>query len=103
MMRALGALAAAMTFAATAIAADPPPNFVVIFVDNLGMNDTSLYGSEIPTPSVQALARSGITFDSWYSASPVCTPSPTALGGSGSRGSVRVLPHQRSRRPRPRW
>ncbi|PYV20095.1 MAG: hypothetical protein DMG07_00155 [Acidobacteria bacterium] len=55
------------------------PNFVVIFVDNLGMNDTSLYGSEIPTPSVQALARSGITFDSWYSASPVCTPSRYGL------------------------
>jgi arylsulfatase A-like enzyme len=71
-------LACCALLAARAHAADRP-NFVVIFVDNLGMNDTSLYGSEIPTPNVQALARSGMTFDNWYSASPVCTPSRYGL------------------------
>ena len=71
-------LACCALLAAEARGADRP-NFVVIFVDNLGMNDTSLYGSDIPTPSVQALARSGMTFDNWYSASPVCTPSRYGL------------------------
>ncbi len=60
---------------ATSISAAMRPNFVVIFADNLGMNDASCYGSEIPTPNIDAIARTGIKFENWYSGSPVCTPS----------------------------
>jgi len=55
------------------------PNFVVIFPDNVGMNDLSCYGSEIPTPNIDRIARTGIKFERWYSGSPVCTPSRFSL------------------------
>jgi arylsulfatase len=42
------------------------PNIVVILVDDMGFSDISAYGSEIPTPNVDALAAGGIKFSQFY-------------------------------------
>ncbi|MBW2245066.1 MAG: sulfatase-like hydrolase/transferase, partial [Deltaproteobacteria bacterium] len=57
-----------------------PPNFVVIFFDDLGWGDLSSYGSQlIRTPRIDQAAAEGLRMTDFYSASPVCTPSRAAL------------------------
>ncbi len=56
-----------------------PPNIVLIFSDDQGVNDVGCYGSEIPTPHIDRIAQQGIRFTSWYSASSICTPSRYGL------------------------
>ncbi len=55
------------------------PNIVLIFSDDQGMNDLSCYGSEIPTPHIDSIAKNGARFDAFYVASPICTPSRFGL------------------------
>lgn len=56
-----------------------PPNFVLIFVDDMGYQDVGCFGSpEIKTPRIDAMAREGTRFTSFY-AQTVCTPSRAAL------------------------
>ena len=66
--------------AARSEAADRPPNFVVIFCDDLGYGDIGPFGHPtIATPHLDQMAREGIRFTQFYSASSVCTPSRAAL------------------------
>ena len=56
-----------------------PPNFVVIFVDDLGYADIGCFGSEsIKTPRLDKLAAEGMRFTHFY-AQHICGPSRTAL------------------------
>lgn len=55
------------------------PNILLIFADDLGSGDVSCYGSEIKTPHIDSLAREGAKFESFYVASPICTPSRFGL------------------------
>lgn len=56
------------------------PNFVLIFVDDLGYGDLGCFGSKtIRTPNLDRLAEQGRRFTSFMVASPVCTPSRAAL------------------------
>jgi arylsulfatase A-like enzyme len=56
------------------------PNIVFIFADDLGIGDTSVYGSRvIETPNIDALARNGIRFTNGYVSHPVCSPSRAGL------------------------
>jgi arylsulfatase A-like enzyme len=56
------------------------PNVVVILIDDLGWADTEVYGSELyETPHVNKLASDGMRFTQAYAASPVCSPSRSAL------------------------
>ena len=60
--------------------AEPRPNFVLIFVDNLGNGDIGCFGSKLHrTPNIDRLAAEGTKFTSFYVASGVCTPSRAAL------------------------
>ena len=59
--------------------ADVRPNVLLIFTDDQGIHDVGCYGSEIPTPHIDSLARDGLKFESWYSASAICTPSRYGL------------------------
>lgn len=52
-----------------------PPNILLINADDLGMGDLSCYGSDIPTPNIDALAGQGVLFSDFYVSAPVCTPS----------------------------
>ena len=55
------------------------PNIVMIYADDLGYGDLGCYGSPIATPNLDRLAQEGARFTSFYSASPVCSPSRAAL------------------------
>ncbi|MCR9202223.1 MAG: sulfatase [Planctomycetaceae bacterium] len=61
-------------------AADRLPDIVVYLADDLSARDLSLYGgTNIKTPSIDALAADGMTFDRAFVASPACAPSRAAL------------------------
>ena len=79
MKSALLALFVALTFAPGGFSSDAP-NFVLIFCDDLGYGDLGCYGSEINrTPNIDRMAEECIRFTSFYSSSPVCTPSRASL------------------------
>ncbi|MEM9720607.1 MAG: arylsulfatase [Bacteroidota bacterium] len=59
---------------------DTPPNILLILADDLGYGELGCYGqSQIETPHIDALARSGMRFTQFYSGSPVCAPSRCVL------------------------
>ncbi len=63
-------------------AAEPVrPNVVFILADDLGWADTSLYGHTKfhRTPNLDRLAKRGMTFTRAYSASPLCSPTRSAI------------------------
>lgn len=52
------------------------PNFILIVADDLGYGDLGFTGSsEIKTPNIDELARTGTIFTQGYVSSPVCSPS----------------------------
>ncbi|HBN82666.1 MAG TPA: Cerebroside-sulfatase [Clostridiales bacterium] len=56
------------------------PNIILINCDDLGYGDLGCYGSSVnKTPNIDFLAREGMMFTDFYSASPVCSPSRGAL------------------------
>ncbi|MFQ5809281.1 MAG: sulfatase-like hydrolase/transferase [Armatimonadota bacterium] len=70
------------------------PNFIVILTDDQGYGDLSCMGAtDFETPHLDAVAASGARFTSWYSNSPVCSPSRAALltGRYPVRAGVRAI------------
>lgn len=67
------------------LAAEAPgpiqPNIVFILADDLGWADTTLYGHTrfYQTPNIERLAKRGMTFTQAYSASPLCSPTRSAI------------------------
>lgn len=60
------------------------PNVLIILADDLGYSDLSAYGSEIPTPNLDALAGEGRLLTNHY-VNPTCSPSRASLlSGSDS-------------------
>lgn len=70
---------AAGLIAATSRGATRAPNLIVILADDLGYGDLGCYGSQIPTPHLDRMAKEGARLTQFYSASPVCSPSRAAL------------------------
>ena len=57
-----------------------PPNIVLLFSDDLGYGDISLYGSKkIPTPHIDALGNQGVLFSNAYVTAASCSPSRAGL------------------------
>jgi arylsulfatase A-like enzyme len=56
----------------------PKPNVVIILVDDMGWADIGCYGSEIPTPHIDALARGGVRFTQFYNTAR-CSPTRASL------------------------
>ena len=54
------------------------PNVVVILIDDMGFSDIAPFGSEIPTPALDALADEGYRLTNFHVA-PVCSPTRAAL------------------------
>lgn len=82
-MRLLASALLLLTFvmfaAPAAIAADNArPNIVVILVDDMGWSDIGPYGSEIPTPNLDALAANGVRFTQFYNTAR-CSPTRASL------------------------
>ncbi|MDQ2688356.1 MAG: sulfatase-like hydrolase/transferase, partial [Armatimonadota bacterium] len=83
-------LAAATAFTALAApvnaqqAVTPPlakrPNIIFVLIDDMGYGDLSCYGNKLAqTPHLDRLAAEGIRFTQFSVASPLCSPSRTAL------------------------
>ena len=78
-----------------------PPNFIVIFCDDLGYGDLGCYGSaDHDTPRLDRMAAEGMRFTDAYVPSPVCTPSraglltgcyPRRVGLEAGEGNLPVL------------
>uniref|UniRef100_A0A671Y7G9 Arylsulfatase A n=1 Tax=Sparus aurata TaxID=8175 RepID=A0A671Y7G9_SPAAU len=57
-----------------------PPNFVLLFADDLGFGDLGCYGHPSSlTPNLDRLAEDGLRFTDFYCTSPVCSPSRASL------------------------
>ena len=59
-------------------AAQERPNILLIVADDLAYTDLGVYGGEIRTPNIDALANSGLTF-SQFNTSPVCAATRAML------------------------
>ena len=83
----LGACAAERGLVARLLSGDanPRPNIVICISDDQGWGDVSYNGhKEIKTPVLDEMAASGLRFDRFYAAAPVCSP---------TRGSVMTGRH----------
>ena len=68
------------TLTAAPVAAEPPPNVVLIYADDLGYGDLSSSGAiGLETPHIDRLAREGLRFTDGHSAAATCTPSRYAM------------------------
>jgi len=62
------------------LVASERPNVIFIMADDQGSVDLGTYGSkDLVTPHTDALAKSGVKFTQFYSASPVCSPSRAGM------------------------
>lgn len=76
LLLAFSAFSAAHAQAAT----NPPPNIILIFIDDMGWGDFSCFGNEdAATPNIDRLAKEGIRFEQFYVNSPICSPSRVAI------------------------
>ena len=67
-------------FLTAALRAAEKPNIILIFADDLGVNDLSCYGrKDLQTPHLDKLATQGMRFTTAYCAQPICSPSRAAL------------------------
>jgi arylsulfatase A len=65
---------------ATAVSPDPPPNVIVILIDDMGWKDLGTTGSTShATPHLDALAARGAIFDQAYASAPNCAPTRACL------------------------
>ena len=72
-------LASALLLAGCSAPEAPSPNFVIVFLDDVGYGDLVSYGStQNSTPRLDRMAREGTRFTSFY-AQTVCGPSRGAL------------------------
>src|SRR5690606_1306415 len=47
--------------------------------DDLGIGDISCYYGRYKTPNIDKIAKQGVQFTKYYSASPICSPSRAAI------------------------
>ena len=93
-----------MVFGLVAISANaaPPPNFVLVYVDDLGWAETSVEmikdredtrSDYFQTPHIARIAQEGMVLSSCYSPSTLCAPSRNSLlhGMTPSRLRYTVL------------
>ncbi|WP_419195069.1 sulfatase [Novipirellula herctigrandis] len=87
--------------------ASEQPNFLIIMADDCTYNDLALYGGQnAKTPNIDALAKTGMTFNHAYLASAMCQPCRAELftgqypltngcswNHSASRPATKSLPH----------
>ncbi len=73
-------------------AASPPPNFVIIFLDDSGWADFRPFGKpSYATPNVEHLASEGCRFNNFYVPQAVCSASRSALLSGCYPGRTKVF------------
>jgi len=82
----VGVLAFGILHSTPSAQTDRRPNVIVVLVDDMGWSDIGPYGSEIPTPNLDALAARGVRYSQFYS-TPRCSPTRASL-------LTGVYPHQ---------
>jgi arylsulfatase len=70
----------------SSLAAEQRPNILYILADDMGFSDIGCYGSEIDTPNLDALAKSGLRFTQFYNTARCCPTRAALLTG--------LYPHQ---------
>ncbi len=73
-------------FPLAAQASSRRPNIVLMMADDMGFSDLGCYGSEIRTPNIDALAKSGLRFNQFYNTARCCPTRASLLTG--------LYPHQ---------
>lgn len=73
-----------LLFIIRTVNAEELPNLVILFADNLGFDDVSVFQSRsnvhsTKTPNVDSLAADGMKFFNWNSAAALCSASRSAL------------------------
>lgn len=71
---------------ATSVRAADRPNVLLVLADDLGFSDIGCYGSEIATPTLDALAKDGVRFRQFYNGTRCCPSRASLLTG--------LYPHQ---------
>lgn len=91
--RAAAALCLVLALASPAAAQDKP-NILLIILDDIGFTDLGVYGSEIATPNMDALAMRGAQFTNFHVA-PTCAPTRAMLltGVDSHRTGIPTLEH----------
>src|SRR5262245_38472550 len=78
-MRAL-LLALPVLLALASTVAAAPPNIIVIVGDDMGYADVGFHGcKDIPTPHLDAIAKSGVRFTNGYVSGVYCSPTRAGL------------------------
>ncbi|RMF43442.1 MAG: arylsulfatase [Planctomycetota bacterium] len=73
------------------VPANERPNFVVIFIDDMGFSDPSCFGNPLlQTPNIDKLASQGIKLTNFYVNSPICSASRVALTTGQYQGRWRI-------------
>ena len=73
------------------VAQKSKPNIIFILADDLGFGDLGCYGStQISTPNIDGLAKSGKKFTQFYAGSTVCAPSRASLMTGLHTGHVSI-------------
>ena len=80
-------LAALFTGLFLPAAAADRPTIVYIVADDLGWKDVGFHGSDIRTPNIDQLAKSGAQLNQFYAQS-MCTPTRAALMTASSDGVI---------------
>ncbi len=57
------------------------PNIVLILADDMGFSDLGCFGSEIPTPNLDKLAKKGVRFSQFYNTARCCPTRASLLTG----------------------
>jgi len=66
--------------AASRAGASMAPNFVLVFIDDMGWGDLSCFaGKDVATENIDRLAREGLRFEQFYVNAPICSPSRVAI------------------------
>jgi arylsulfatase A len=79
-LRSGAAAIAATALGAPLRSAERPPNFVLVFCDDLGYGDIGAFGAKrVRTPNIDRLAREGTVLTDYYAAANLCTPSRAGL------------------------
>ncbi len=73
-------LAALFAATSTAAAADAKkPNVVIFLCDDTGWAEFGFQGGDIPTPSIDSIAKNGVRFTQGYVSGPYCSPTRAGL------------------------
>jgi arylsulfatase A-like enzyme len=87
----LGLFLGALLALVPASAQETPPNFVILFADDLGINDLGCFGrKDQNTPNLDKLAAEGARFTQAYAAASVCSPSRAALMTGQSPARLKI-------------